>query len=65
MGLSKQLEDDSPEDQEVPESLIRNFRPPHLEFRIGNVVLTHSMTAGVIVGWNIDMTVSLVLKYSN
>lgn len=64
MGLSKPIEDDSPEDQEVPEHLIRNFRPPHLKFRIGNVVLTNKMTAGIIVGWNIDITVSLSLKYS-
>ncbi|KAL5243449.1 hypothetical protein ACI65C_010859 [Semiaphis heraclei] len=49
-------DDDSPEDQEVPENLIRNFRPPHLKFRVGNVVLTHTMHAGIIVGWNIDMT---------
>ncbi|CAI6343498.1 unnamed protein product [Macrosiphum euphorbiae] len=56
LGLSKPFEDGSPGDQEVPENLIMNFRPPHLEFRIGNVVLTHTMTAGVIVGWNIDIT---------
>ncbi|KAL4121239.1 hypothetical protein QTP88_013791 [Uroleucon formosanum] len=56
LGLSKPIEDDSPEDQEVPEHLIRNFRPPHLKFRIGNVVLTNKMTAGIIVGWNIDIT---------
>lgn len=64
LGLSKPTEDDSPEDQEVPEHVIRNFRPPHLEFEIGNVVLTNTMTTGIIVGWNIDLTVSLSLKYS-
>jgi len=65
LSLSKPFEDDSPEDQEVPENLIRNFRPPHLEFRIGNVVLTNNIKLGIIVGWDIDMTVSSALKYSN
>ncbi|XP_015379260.1 PREDICTED: uncharacterized protein LOC107173291 [Diuraphis noxia] len=47
---------ESPEDQEIPENLIRNFRPPHLKFGIGNVVLIHTMNPGVIIGWDIDMT---------
>jgi len=64
LSLSKPIEDDSPGDQEVPEHLIRHFRPPHLQFKIGNVVLTNSIRAGIIVGWNIDKTVSLALKYS-
>lgn len=50
-GLSEPFEE-----QEVPENLIRNFRPPHLEFSIGNVVLIHAMIPGIIVGWNIDKT---------
>lgn len=60
LGLSESLEDDSIEDQEIPENSIRNFRPPHLEFRIGNVILMHTMIPGIVVGWNIDITVSLI-----
>ncbi|CAH1724528.1 uncharacterized protein LOC114120710 [Aphis gossypii] len=56
LGLSESLEDDSIEDQEIPENSIRNFRPPHLEFRIGNVILMHTMIPGIVVGWNIDIT---------
>ncbi|VVC41469.1 Hemimethylated DNA-binding domain [Cinara cedri] len=41
---------------EVPEHMVRNFRPPHLEFRVGDVVLTRTMAIGVIVGWKIDMS---------
>jgi len=63
LGLSKSFEDDTSDDQEVPENLIRNFRPPHLEFSVGNVILTHTMMAGIIIGWNIDKAVSIVPTY--
>ncbi|XP_026805043.1 uncharacterized protein LOC113548385 isoform X1 [Rhopalosiphum maidis] len=56
LGLSKSFEDNTSENQEVPENLIRNFRPPHLKFSVGNVILTHTMIAGIVVGWNIDKT---------
>lgn len=56
LDLSESFEDDSIEDLEIPDNLIRNFRPPHLEFRIGNVILMHTMIPGIIVGWNIDIT---------
>ncbi|XP_026805044.1 uncharacterized protein LOC113548385 isoform X2 [Rhopalosiphum maidis] len=55
-SLSKSFEDNTSENQEVPENLIRNFRPPHLKFSVGNVILTHTMIAGIVVGWNIDKT---------
>ncbi|KAF0709668.1 Beta-hexosaminidase, partial [Aphis craccivora] len=55
LGLSESIEDDLKEDLEIPDNSIRNFRPPHLEFRIGNVILTHNMIPGIIVGWNIDI----------
>ncbi|XP_025208015.1 uncharacterized protein LOC112603582 [Melanaphis sacchari] len=55
LSQSESFKDDSTEDQEVPKNLIRNFRPPHLEYRIGQIVLTQTMIAGIIVGWNIDI----------
>jgi len=63
LSWSKPFEGNLSDQEEVPEHLIRNFRPPHLEFRIGTVVLIQTMITGVIVGWEIDMTVSLILKY--
>lgn len=50
------------EDQQVSENLIHNFRPPHLIFKIGDVILTRFLNVGIIVGWNIDMTVSNTLE---
>lgn len=48
-------------DSETPQPAIRYFRPPHLEFRVGDVVLTSHMHIGVIIGWMIDMSVSYFL----
>lgn len=61
-GLSTlSTESDDPfEGNNVPEHLIQNFRPPHLEFRVGDVVLTRNMIIGAIVGWNIDKSVSFI-----
>ncbi|XP_025405484.1 uncharacterized protein LOC112679784 isoform X2 [Sipha flava] len=44
----------STKDQETTNHKINDFRPPHLEYRIGDVVLTRNMILGVIVGWAID-----------
>lgn len=64
-GLSAQFNDSQLTEEEdelmMSEELIRNFRPPHMEFRVGEVVLTQKMIIGVIVGWNIDMAVSLII----
>lgn len=55
---------DEPEDQESddeqdpPIDSVRNFRPPHLKFRVGDVVLTEHMVIGVVIGWDIDLKVS-------
>lgn len=34
-----------------------HFRPPHIEFRIGDVILTYKRIVGIIVGWSIDRAV--------
>ncbi|KAE9528137.1 hypothetical protein AGLY_012559 [Aphis glycines] len=56
LGLSESLEDDSIEDQEIPENLIRNFRPPHVEFRIGND-LTKEPEYFHGLSWNLECLV--------
>lgn len=46
-------------DGPLSDNLIQDFRPPHLEYRIGDIVFTRSLAIGVIVGWRIDLTVSV------
>lgn len=60
-GSSTPTDSDDPfEGKNVPEHLIQNFRPPHLEFRVGDVVFTRNMIVGAIVGWSIDKSVSFI-----
>lgn len=61
---------ESPSEDDVPpegiivkNELIRNFRPPHLEYRIGDVILTRNMVVGAIIGWSIDMAVRIIITH--
>lgn len=47
------------DDEPLLDNVIQDFRPPHLEYRVGDIVFTRSMIIGIIVGWRIDLTVSV------
>lgn len=66
-GVPDRLNDGDDDDDEVKTTeggprtshkAIRNFRPPHVEFRVGEVILTRNLVVGVIIGWDIDVRVS-------
>ncbi|XP_050439423.1 uncharacterized protein LOC126844947 [Adelges cooleyi] len=44
------------EESEIPKDDIHEFRPPHLKYRVGDVVLTYDLSIAVVVGWSIDMS---------
>ncbi|XP_050528405.1 uncharacterized protein LOC126898439 isoform X2 [Daktulosphaira vitifoliae] len=47
-------DDNESEDENINSAEIHEFRPPHLRYRVGDVVVTLDVNLAIIVGWSID-----------